>query len=290
MSKHLVLGAGPVGRHTAAELRRRGEEVVVGSRSGRGAGPGVAMVALDATDADAISRAADGVASIHNCLNPPQYHRWPQDWPPMAQALLVAAERCGAVLVTASNLYAYGPVDGPMREGMPDAATHSKGMVRARMWAEALAAHTAGRVHAVEVRASDYVGSGVGAGSHLNRLVPGMLQGRTARVIGDADAAHTWTDVGDVGRTMAHLALTPASWGRVWHAPSNPPRTQREALTDICAAAGRPAPKVAVIPRSVLRALGLVVPIVRELNGVAYQFDRPFVMDSSAAERDLGLA
>jgi nucleoside-diphosphate-sugar epimerase len=290
MSTHVILGAGPVGRHTAAELLLRGEKVVVASRSGRSAGHGVTTMALDATDVDAVARAAEGAASIHNCLNPPHYHRWPQEWPPMAAAILTAAERTGAVLVTSSNLYAYGPVDGPMREGMPDAATFSKGIVRAQMWAEALAAHTAGRVRAVEVRASDYVGSGIGDGSHLGRLTPAILDGKTARVFGDADVAHTWTDVRDVGRTMAHLALTASTWGRVWHVPSNPPRTQREALTDICAAAVRPAPRVSAMPQPMLRALGLVVPILRELREVAYQFDRSFVMDSSAAQEELGLA
>jgi nucleoside-diphosphate-sugar epimerase len=89
---------------------------------------------------------------------------------------------------------------------------------------------------------------------------------------------------------MAHLALTASTWGRVWHVPSNPSRTQREALTDICAAAGRPAPRVSAMPQPMLRALGLVVPILRELREVAYQFDRPFVMDSSAAQEELGLA
>jgi hypothetical protein len=38
-----------------------------------------------------------------------------------------------------------------------------------------------------------------------------------------------------------------------------------------------------------MRALGLVVPILRELPEVAYQVDETFVLDSSAAQRELGL-
>ena len=46
---------------------------------------------------------------IYSCAGP-AYPRWVTDWPPLATALLTAAERSGAVLATASNLYGYGPV------------------------------------------------------------------------------------------------------------------------------------------------------------------------------------
>ena len=60
-----------------------------------------------------------------------------------------------------------------MTEGMPDVATDHKGRLRARMWADAKAAHDAGRLHAVEVRASDYLGAGVGQNGHVSRHDPG---------------------------------------------------------------------------------------------------------------------
>ena len=82
-------------------------------------------------------------------------------WPPVAAAFLAAAERSGAVLVVASCLYGYGPVDVPMVESLPDAATTKKARIRADMWADALALHEAGRIRAVEVRGSDYMGPGV---------------------------------------------------------------------------------------------------------------------------------
>ena len=80
-----------------------------------------------------------GAVALYNCVNPPSYTVWPTFWPPVAAAFLAAAERTGATLVTASCLYGYGPVDGPMVEGLPDAATTKKARIRARMWADALA-------------------------------------------------------------------------------------------------------------------------------------------------------
>ena len=62
------------------------------------------------------------------------------------------------MLVTAAALYPYGPVDGAMVEGLPDAATTKKALIRGGMWADAKQRHDAGRIRAVEVRGSDYMG------------------------------------------------------------------------------------------------------------------------------------
>ena len=49
------------------------------------------------------------------------------------------------------------------------------------------------------------------------------------------------------------------------------------------------APKVSGIPGWVLRLVGLVHRGTRELAVMSYQFDRPYVFDSTASERLLGL-
>jgi hypothetical protein len=199
--KVVVVGAGPVGTETALLLQQQGHEVVVVTRSGGGPQlKGVRRVAADASDADVLTAQVQGASALVNCANPADYTKWEQVWPPLAASLLSAAERTGATWVSASSLYAYGPVDGPMVEGMPDRATDHKGRLRAGMWAEALRLHRAGRIHAVEVRASDYLGPRVGANGHIPRHVPAAVRGKAARVIGRPDLPHTWTDVGDVAR------------------------------------------------------------------------------------------
>ena len=207
----------------------------------------------------------------------------------MAAALLSAAEQTGAVLVTAGNLYPYGPVDGPMVEGMPDAATGRKARVRAAMTADALAAHRAGRIRAVEVRGSDYLGAGPGDYAHVPRVIAKALQGKTVRVFGSPDQPHTWTDVRDMGRALATVARNESAWGSVWHAPSNPPTTQRQAVHDICRAAGRSEVDVKAMPHALVVAAAPFVPIVRELRETEYQFSKPYFMDSSAIAEAFGL-
>jgi nucleoside-diphosphate-sugar epimerase len=296
---HVVIGAGPIGSGVASALAAQDRRVMIVTRSGSGpAGSSAELVATDAGDAAAMARLTEGATAIYNCVNPP-YHRWPELWPPIAASLLGAAERSGAVLVTVSNLYGYGPASGsqgtagydaahPMTEDTTLASTGKKGAVRAQMWRDALAAHQAGRARVAEVRASDYVGPG--AESVLGeRVVPRLLRGKAVSVLGRTDRLHTWSFTGDVARMAVIAGRDQRAWGRAWHAPSGPARTQSEAVGDLARMAGVGPVPVRAIPAAVTRSAGLFSPLLRELAETRYQFSEDFVMDSSAAQRVFGL-
>jgi len=288
MTEHVVVGAGATGTAIARRLAGAGAEVALLSRSGRGPErAGVRRGAVDAQDADALTAATRGAKVLYLCVNPPRYDQWAQQWPPMTTAFLAAAETTGALLAMVGNLYPYGPVDGPMREGLPDRAPGAKAKLRAALTAEALARHEAGRIRTVEVRASDFVGSS--GDSHLDRVLPRALSGRPVRMIGAVDQPHSWTYVEDLASALVTAAGSEAAWGRVWHAPTNPPRSQREAVHDHCRAAGIEPVPVRVVPHLALRAAGLVQRQLAELEETRYQFVRPYVLDSAASEAALGL-
>lgn len=288
MSLHLVVGYGPAGAATAELLAGQGHRVRVVSRSDRPPRPGIEHVKLDASDAAALTAAAAGAAAVINCASPP-YHRWPQEWPALASSVLAAAEASGAVLVTLGNLYVYGPVDGPLTEGLALAASGAKGRTRAAVWSQALEAHQSGRVRMTEARPSDFFGPGVTAGGHLaDRVMPQLLRGKTIRVMGDPDAAHSWTYLPDVARTLARLAREEQAWGRAWHVPTAPALSTRAMIGKLAAQAGVTAPPVRPVPAALLRAGSVVSPLLRELREVSYQFDRPFVVDSSAYSATFG--
>jgi len=288
--RHLIVGAGPVGRHVAQLLAARGANVTVATRSGTDTGiDGVTHVKLDASDADALSAAAGGASVLYNCANPADYTTWREFWPPLAAAFLVAAERSGAVYAITGNLYPYGPVDRPMKEDMPDAATDYKGQLRASMWAEAKALHDAGRIRTVEVRGSDYMGTGVGGNGHITRQMPGALKGKRAWVFNAKDVPHTFTDVLDTARLLIAAAEDESAHGRTWHVPSNPPRTQEQAITEVLTSVGKPPVKVSVVPNVVFAGLAKVVPLIRELRQLSYQWTRPYVLDDSDARQHFGM-
>jgi nucleoside-diphosphate-sugar epimerase len=288
MALHVIVGKGPVGTTTGELLAARGHEVRVLSRSGGTSTGAVEHRRVDAADTEALTGAARGAAAIYNAVNP-AYHRWATDWPPVAAALLTAAERTGAVLVAMGNLYGYGRPDGPMTTESPLSATDTKGRVRARMWADMLAAHEAGRVRVTEARAADFVGPQVpAASSHLVRQLPALRAERRAWVVGDPDVRRGWSYLPDVAATLALLGTDVRALGRAWHVPSTI-RSQREALTDLAAALGKGEPRVSGIPWPVLRAVGLAVPMMREVVDVRHQFDQDYVIDATATTAALGL-
>jgi nucleoside-diphosphate-sugar epimerase len=290
MGLHVIVGAGPIGAGTALRLADAGHEVRTVTRSGRGPShPGVENVAADAARADVLTPLVTGADAVYNCANPP-YHRWATDWPPLAAALLAAAERAGAVLVTTSNLYAYGPVAHPMTEDDPLDATFTNGRVRAQMWNEAIAAHRDGRARVTEARASDFFGPGLTDSSQLGRIAPRILAGKSVRVIGNPDLPHSWTYVPDVTRALVTLGTDPRAWGHAWHVPTDAPRTQREMIDTFAALAGVASPNVGSFPHLALRAVGLVSPMVRSLREILYQVDAPFVVDSSRFTETFGPA
>jgi nucleoside-diphosphate-sugar epimerase len=279
----LIIGAGSTGMHTALLLAQAGCEVkIVSRRGGTSSHPRIVHVALDASDAASLAALAEGVSTIFNCAMP-RYDRWPQEFPPIAAAVLRAAERSGADLVTVGNVYGYGRVAGPLTESLPMAPHTVKGRVRAAMWEAA----RAGRARATEVRASDYLGHG--AGSHFTlMLLPSILRGDAASFPGDLDAPHSWTFTQDVARTLVAAAQSDLSWGRAWHVPSN--TASIRALSAAAARlAGAPAPTLATMSSAELNGLAAVDSIMREVVEMTYLFERPCVLDSTETMRALGV-
>jgi len=287
---HLIIGAGATGSATARLLADDGISVRIVTRSGSGPDhPLIERVATDASNRLRLSELAAGAKVIYNCANPP-YNKWTTDWPPLAEAILHAAETSGAVLVTLSNLYGYPKPSGPMSATDPLDPPSIKGRVRADMWTDALAVHTAGRVRVTEVRASDFIGPDLGATAHMgDRVVPRLLKGKSVSLLGNLDVPHSWTALHDVARTLVTAGSDDRAWGRAWHVPTAPPMTQRALVHKLCDVAGIEPVKVSTLSPFMLRAVGLFIPAVRELSEVLYQFDAPFVIDASETTEVFGL-
>jgi nucleoside-diphosphate-sugar epimerase len=282
MGQHVIVGAGTIGRALAIRLVASGHEVTMVSRRGHGPNAqGVTAISLDAADRDALCEVVGGAEVLYNCANPSSYGHWERAWPPIAASVLAAAAASGAVLVTLSNLYGYGPVDHALCERDALAATSTKGRVRAAMWHEVRTAHEAGWVRATEVRASDFFGPGITSTGVLGaHVVPKILDHKTIALVGDPDAPHSWSYVDDVVRALEVVGQDERAWGRAWHAPTSAPRAAREAVAALADAAGLDAPAVRRIPWPVVRAIGVLMPPLRGLHEIAYQFDAPFVVDS----------
>ena len=287
----VVFGTGQVGSVLAAHLAGLGMAVRAVSRHRPPAlAGGTDWWAADVTDPEAAVDAAKGASVVYQCVNAP-YTQWPERFPPLQRGVLAAAERTGALLVVLENLYGYGPAGGrPMTEDLPLAATTVKGRTRAAMTAELLAAADAGRVRIAIGRASDFFGPGVTQGSTLGERVFGnALAGRRADFIGNPDLPHTYSYVPDIAAGLATLGTDARAAGEVWHLPGPQTVTTRALLDLVAREAGHPV-GIRSVPKLALRLLGLVNPMLRELPEMAYEFDQPFILDTSKYETAFGAA
>jgi nucleoside-diphosphate-sugar epimerase len=290
--RHVIFGTGAIGLATLDALRRRGETVRLVNRSSTAPVPDdVEVLGGDASDPGFAAAAAQGAKVVYQTLNPP-YHQWVELFPALQASVLAAAQAAGARLVSMENVYLYGRPNGqPLTETRPDTAQTKKGKLRAGMARELQAAHQAGRVQVAIGRASDYFGPRGGAQSMLgDRVIPAALAGKTASVLGDPDQPHTYTYIPDIGEGLAVLGEHPDAPGEVWHLPNDPDtRATRQLVDTIYRLAGQPRTKLRSTPALLLRALGVVNPTVRELLELQYEFQEPFIVDSTkiAAKLDV---
>ena len=285
---HMVFGAGQVGRALSTRLAGMGLPVRVVSRSRPAAlMDGVDWRGADATDPDAAADAASGASVIYQCLNAP-YTEWPKRFPPLQRGVLAAAERNDALLVSLENIYGYGPTAGnAMTEDLPLAATTVKGRTRAAMTQELLEAAEAGRIRIAIGRASDFFGAGAVESSLGERVFGNAVAGKSADFIGNPDLPHTYSYVPDIAAGLATLGTDERAIGGVWHLPGPETVTTRELLELVAVDVGHPV-GVRVLPKLAVRALGLFNPTIRELVELSYEFEQPFVLDTSKYESTFG--
>jgi nucleoside-diphosphate-sugar epimerase len=257
------------------------------NRSGKADAPlGVEVVAADASDAAAARKVCDGAAVVFHCASGP-YGRWTQTLPPIMNGIIEGAAAAGARLVYGDNLYAYGPVDGPIREDLPYRPIGPTTRVRAEVATTLMNAHAAGKVRATIGRASDFYGPR----ARLSKVGDGVfargLAGKPAQTLGDPDALHSYTFLHDFAGGLVTLAQHGEALGEVWHVPSAETLTTRRFIEMVFEQLKRPA-RLQQVPRLMISMLGVLIPQMRAIKETLYQSERPWVVDDSKFARAFG--
>ncbi|MCE7000522.1 NAD(P)H-binding protein [Saccharothrix sp. S26] len=278
----VVLGAGRgIGREITRQLVAEGREVRAVTRSG-GVPEGAQDVRADLMDRASTLDAVEGASVIHLAANVP-YPDWAARLPTMVENAIAAAEAVGAKIVYADNLYAYGPVSGPLREDAPERPAGAKERLRSELGKRLRSAE----VPVATGRSSDYYGPG-GTGSLPGELVlKPMAAGRSAMWFWPLDQPHTFAYLGDTARAQILLGDDERADGGVWHTPAAETVTVREFV----ALAGR----VLGNDREPLRLPAFAVAVAalfdKRLRGsgeMDHQRTAPWVVDHSAFEAAFG--
>ncbi len=278
----VVLGAGRgIGREITRQLVADGREVRAVTRSG-GVPEGAQDVRADLLDRAATIEAVRGASVIHLAANVP-YPQWVDVLPVLFDNAVAGAESVGAKLVLADNLYAYGPVSGPLTESTPERPVGAKEKLRSALGKRLLGAS----VPVAIGRSTDYYGPG-GVGSLPGELLLKPLAlGKKPMWFGPLDVPHTFAYLGDTARAQIVLGDNERADGRVWHTPA----AETLSVRDFAALAGR----VLGNAREPLRLPQVAVTVgawfdkrLRGMSELDHQRAKPWVVDHSAFEGAFG--
>jgi nucleoside-diphosphate-sugar epimerase len=280
--RHVIFGTGTLGTTIARQLLAQGKSVrMVSRRSDAWVPQGAEWVGGDAANPDFTRTVCQGAQVIYHCAGPAYHFKaWVKEFPPLQHGILAGAIASGAKLIYGDSLYGYGPVKGPMHEDLPYAATTRKGKLRAQLAETLMSAHRAGKVAVAIARASDFYGEGVLNSALGSRVFISALQGKPAAAIGNLDLPHTYTYIGDLAKAMVILGEREAAIGQVWHVPNAPTLSTRELLNLLFAELALPA-KMQGMGKLMIQMGGLFIPAAAESVEMMYQFERPFIVDST---------
>jgi nucleoside-diphosphate-sugar epimerase len=291
-ANHVVLGTGAIGRAVAEELVRLGESVRMVNRSGKmdEVPAGVEVVASDLYDQAQVKEVTRGAKVVYQCSQP-NYNEWVEKFPPLQKSIIDGLTGSDAKLVLVENLYMYGNTNGaPLKEDMPYNAHTRKGKLRGEISKAAFEAHRAGKLRVTAARGSDFFGGwGLPTAVMGERTFYPLLNGKPAQLIGNIDAPHTHTYIPDFGKALVILGERDEADGQAWHVPNdNPLVTQREMVKLIAEEAGVE-PRMSAMGKLMMQIGGLFIPAAREMIEMMYEFEQPFIVDSSKFENTFGM-
>jgi nucleoside-diphosphate-sugar epimerase len=281
-SLHLILGGGVIGHAVADELMLHRLPHTLASRSPSAhASP---HRRVDALDAAALRTACADASHVYVTLGLRYDTRtWQRDWPRVIDNLLAAARVHRFTLVFFDNVYPYGPapLQVPMTEDHPQQPPSRKGKVRKALDDTLLRAMRDEGLRLVIGRCADFYGPGVRNSMLYAAAIERQLQGKPAQWLGNPDLLHSTTYTIDAARALVRLALDEGAHGRVWHLPTAEKALSSRALLEYTARQLGAPSRVQVMPRLMLHALALFMPLLREVREMLYQNEHDYVFSSA---------
>ncbi|NIR49583.1 NAD-dependent epimerase/dehydratase family protein [candidate division KSB1 bacterium] len=284
-----ILGSGgAIGVELAKALENHTNDVRLVSRNPRSVNPDDQLLSADLTKSEDALKAVEGSDIVYLTVGLPYKTKvWQTTWPTLMRNVVDACKTHHCKLVFFDNIYMYDPnYLARMTEDTPIGPVSKKGAVRAQVARMILDEVEKGNLQALIVRSADFYGPAIEKTGILTEMVfKNFSKGKKANWLASVKYKHSFTYTPDAGKATALLGNTPDAYNQVWHLPTaGNPLTGKEWIEAI-ANEMRVDPKCQVLPKFLVRIAGLVVPIMKELVEMMYQYDRDYVFDSSKFEK-----
>ena len=287
---HTILGAGGViATELVKELVSRRKSIRLVARNPKPAGTVTRVVSADLSVLDQTVAAVAGSSVVYLVVGLKyDVSVWRELWPRIMRNAIEACKRANAKLIFFDNVYMYGKVSGPMTEDTPFNPVSRKGEIRAQVATMLLEEMKVGGVQALIARSADFYGPGART-SVANILVFDKLAKREkgSWLVNDS-VPHSFTFTPDAARGLVVLGSSEASWNQTWHLPTalSPP-TGREFIRMAAAQFGVE-PHYRVLTPLMLKLVGVFNSDVREQGEMLYQYNSPYVFDSTKFTKAFG--
>ena len=293
MALTTILGAGgPISNELVKILAARGTPTRLVSRKPGAAMAGTETLAADISDREQAIRAVAGSDVVHLLIGLKYDVKvWQELWPRIMANTIEACKRSGAKLLFFDNVYMYGRVKGPMTEETPYNPTSRKGEIRAQIATALMDEVRRGGLKAMIARAADFYGPADAEHGFPNVLVfQAFAKGSKAQWLINDAVPHSLTFTPDAARGVAMLAEREAAWNQVWHLPTAAPAPTGREFIAMAAQAFEVKPGHRILNRGMIKIGGWFNPMVGELYEMLYQYDSPYMFDSTKFSQKFGFA
>jgi len=282
-----ILGAGGIiGRELAKSLPQYTDQIRLVSRSPKKVNPNDEIMSADLLNGEQVMKAVQGSEVVYLTAGLTyNLKTWQSQWPIIMNNVIEACIRHNARMVFFDNVYSYGRVNGWMTEKTPMNPSSKKGEVRKKIDDMIMDKIKSGNLKAIIAKAADFYGPHTPL-SFVNVMVfENFKDGEKAQWLINDTVRHSLTYTPDAGKATAILGNTASAYNQVWHLPTDMNvLTGKEFIENVAREFGV-RPQYMVLPRWMIKMVGLFNGIIRESVEMLYQNDSDYLFDSSKFEK-----
>ncbi|GAB2574717.1 NAD-dependent epimerase/dehydratase family protein [Spirosoma areae] len=279
-----ILGAGgAIGTELAKVLPAYTATIRLVSRNPKKVNPTDTLFPADLSIKEQVFKAVEGSEIVYLMVGFDYNTKtWQQMWPPLIKNVIDACLQYNAKLVFFDNVYAVGGDNvRHITETSPISPTSKKGEVRADVDKLIVDGIEKKKLNAIIARSADFFGGIKDKSILMNTVYDNLEKGKKAQWFCNAKVVHSCSYAPDLATGTALLGNTKDAYNQIWNLPTDPQKITGEGWINLFAAEMNTSNSYQVLPGWGIRAIGLFVPILREMYEMRYQYDRDYFFDSA---------
>jgi len=287
-----IIGAGgSIGIPLAKELKKFSSRIRLVSRNPKKINDTDELYPFDVKNLNQVDDAVAGSEVVYITIGfAYNLSVWRALWPPFMQAVIDACIKHRSKMVFFDNVYLYAKSAIPhMTENSLVDPPSKKGKVRKLLCDMIDKEVAAGRLTALIARAADFYGPDTDKSVLAETAAKNLLRGKKAQAFGNINKIHTYTYTPDAGNAVALLGNTPDAYNQVWHLPTTKEKLTTKKWIELIAEEINVEPKIQIIPKWMLRVIGLFNSTIKEFPEMLYQGEVDYIFDSSKFENRFGI-